>query len=280
MNANEKLTLSLPAGQVLTLDVASGAAGSITRLSDSAGGEPYSPVVISGSDLSFGPYGATRRYAIVLTVGTLEYSVAPADPVSEDEGTAAYASAAQGTLADSALQAADLAELHIQNAGVPDDAVQATLSRNPTGDDNALTFTAVAYGVGGNSITIEYLDPSANDAVLSVDVVGSAISVNLATDSEGAITSTAADVLAAIEADVGADALVTVAINTGDSGLADDGSGVVTALASAPMTGGAGTGIGLVVPGGLCSDTTNANVYRNDGTQPVPVWVQLGDVVV
>lgn len=278
MNANEKITLNLPAGQVLSLDVASGATGTITRLADSVGGEPFSPVVISGSDLAFGPYGAPRRYAIALSVGTLEYTIAPADPVSEDEGTAAYATAAQGTLADSATQPADLAELHIQNAGVPADAVRATLSRNPAGDDNALTFTAVAYGVGGNSITIAYLDPSANDAALSVDVTGSAITVNLATDSGGLITSTAAEVLAAIEADALADALVTVAIDTGDSGVADDGSGVVTALASAPMTGGAGTGIGQVVPGGLCSDTTNANIYRNDGTQAVPVWVQLADV--
>lgn len=204
---------------------------------------------------------------------------------------AAFATTAQGALADTALQPADVgtaaaqnvgafvsSTLHIANAGVPVNAAQATLSRNPAGDDNALTFTSVAYGMGANSITITYVDPGANDAALGVVVVGNAITVNLATDGGGLITSTAALVLAAIEASGPASALVTVAIDATDSGVADDGSGVVTALASAPMTSGAGTAIGLVVPGGLLSDTTNANIYRNDGTQAVPVWVQLADV--
>lgn len=208
-----------------------------------------------------------------------EYEISPAQFASL---IADYvAEQAQGALADSALQTGDaLTELEgliTSNAGAPDDAVQATLSRNPAGDDNALTFTAVAYGTGGNSITIEYVDPSATDASLSVDVDGNAITVNLATDGGGSITSTAAEVLAAIEAKAEAAALVTVAIDASDTGVADDGSGVVTALASAPMTGGQGTAIGTVLPGGILIDTTNANTYRNDGTQAVPVWVQLGD---
>jgi len=203
---------------------------------------------------------------------------------------AAFATTAQGALADTALQPADVgtaaaqnvgafvsSTLHIANAGAPDDAAQATLSRNPAGDDNALTFTSVAYGTGANSITITYVDPAANDAALSVGVAGSAITVNLATDGGGAITSTAAQVKTAVEGSGAAAALVTVAIDATDTGVADDGSGVVTALASAPMTGGAGTAIGLVVPGGLLSDTTNANIYRNDGTQAVPVWKMLDD---
>lgn len=194
-----------------------------------------------------------------------------------DVGTAAaedigfFASAAQGTTADTT------ATLITSGAGAPDDAVQATLSRNPAGDDNALTFTAVAYGTGGNAITIAYVDPAANDAALGVVVVGSAITVNLATDEVGAITSTAAEILDEIEASGPADALVTVAIDASDSGEADDGSGIVTALASAPMTGGAGSAIGLVVPGGFYIDTTGAQPYRNDGTQAVPVWIALAD---
>ncbi len=184
---------------------------------------------------------------------------------------------ALGTAASENVEAFVPAALHIANAGAPVNAAQATLSRNPAGDDNALTFTAVAYGVGGNDITIAYVDPGANDAELSVAVVGSDITVNLATGVAGAITSTAAEVLAAIEASVAAAALVTVAIDATDSGVGDDGSGVVTALASAPMTSGAGTALGEVLPGGLLSDTTNANVYRNDGTQAAPVWVQLAD---
>lgn len=165
----------------------------------------------------------------------------------------------------------------LSGAGAPEDAVQATLSCNPTGDDNALTFTAVAYGASGNSITIAYVDPEANDAALSVVVASKAITVNLATDSGGVITSTAADVLAAIEASANASDLVTVEIDAGDSGTGDDGSGVVTALAAAPMTGGEGTGIGTAGIGSIYVNETDGVPYRNSGTKAAPVWTALAD---
>jgi len=37
------------------------------------------------------------------------------------------------------------------------------------------------------------------------------------------------------------------------------------------------TGEGVILPGGLCFDTTNGDVYRNSGTQAEPVWTQLAD---
>lgn len=163
------------------------------------------------------------------------------------------------------------------NAGAPADAAQATIGVNPTGDDNALTFTAKKYGTEGNNISVTYVDPSANSQSLSVSVFRQDIIVSLATDGGGSITSTAAEVKAAIEASVAAAALVTVTIDTSDTGTGDDGSGVVTAIAKTALESGAGFGIGVSLPGSLCIDTTNANIYRNDGTQAVPVWVQLGD---
>jgi hypothetical protein len=156
--------------------------------------------------------------------------------------------------------------------GAPDDAVQGTLSRNPAGDDNALTFTAVAYGAIGNATTVTYVDPEANDAELSVVVTGSSITVNLATGEAGAITSTAAQILTAIEASAPASALVTVAIDATDSGEADDGSGVVTALSLGTMSGGAGTGIGTAGTGSIAIDYDNGKLYINSGTMAVPVW--------
>lgn len=83
MNANETQTLFLAAGEVLSLDVASDAVGTITRLADSAGEEPYSPVAIAGADLSFGPYSGPRRYTAELSVGSLSYSFAAADPANK-----------------------------------------------------------------------------------------------------------------------------------------------------------------------------------------------------
>lgn len=160
--------------------------------------------------------------------------------------------------------------------GAPAASARATLARNPAGDDNALAFTAVKYGVYGNGITIAYVNGGASQS-LSVSVVDKAITVNLATNGSSVITSTAAQVKAAIEASAAAAALVTCTINTGDTGSADDGSGVVTALAAANMTGGAGigynsAGVGQAGVGSRYTDYTNANLYINAGTAAVPVW--------
>jgi hypothetical protein len=165
----------------------------------------------------------------------------------------------------------------ITNAGAPVDALQATANVNPTGDDNGLTFTARAYGTDGNAIRVTYVNPAAASQALGVTVAATSIIVSLATNGGSTITSTAALVKAAIEASAAANALVSVAIMTSDSGVADDGSGVVTAMAATALASGAGTGINTALPGGLCIDTTNSNVYRNDGTTSAPVWVMLGD---
>lgn len=118
--------------------------------------------------------------------------------------------------------------------GNQNDAVKATLSTALTGSNNDLDYTAVAYGTGGNSITIAYVDPAGNNQALAVSVATNAISVSLATDGGGAITSTAAQVKAAIEASAAAAALVTVANKSGN-----DGTGVVTALTATALSGGA-----------------------------------------
>ncbi len=116
---------------------------------------------------------------------------------------------------------------------------QAVLSTALTGNNNDIDYTAVPYGAKGNDISIAYVDPEAADAELSVSVTGSdtegwLITVNLATDELEAITTTADLLKAALDtADVSA--LVTYADKA-----ANDGSGVVTALASTPLAGGAG----------------------------------------
>lgn len=164
-------------------------------------------------------------------------------------------------------------------------AVQATLSTNLTGSNNDLDYTAVNGGTAGNSITIAYADPSANNAALSVSVVGSAITVNLATGSGGAITSTAAQIKAAIEASTPAGALVTVANKS-----ANDGSGVVIAMSATPLAGGAAAPSVAVVEttpgvtatgrgagkGTLLRDTTNGVLYVSTGEYYYPTWVKVG----
>lgn len=164
-------------------------------------------------------------------------------------------------------------------SGIPDVSAKAAATVNPAGDDNSLTFTAKAFGPAGNDISVAYADPAANESPLSVDVDGSAIVVNLETDAEGAIVSTAADVLAAIEADEGADALVDVEIDATDSGLGDDGSGVVTAMVAANLTGGTGVGVGVAGKGSRYTDISAGTLYLNTGTKAEPEWTQLAPVV-
>jgi flagellin-like hook-associated protein FlgL len=101
----------------------------------------------------------------------------------------------------------------------------ASLTTNLDRADDDLAFTALAEGADGEAVTVEYVDPGAANQPLSVSVAGLAITVNLATDAAGAVTSTAAEVMAAIYADASASALVQVAHAPGSNG-----AGVVSAL--------------------------------------------------
>lgn len=122
-----------------------------------------------------------------------------------------------------------------QNGGlflaVPNESA-AAVTINMTAATSDLTYTAVTAGADGNSINVTHVDPGAADAVLAVSVFVKTITVSLATNGAGAITSTAAQVKAAVNAHAEAAALVTCE----DEGA---GSGVVNAVANTFLTGGA-----------------------------------------
>ena len=84
--------------------------------------------------------------------------------------------------------------------------------------NTGVTYTAVTAGTAGNQIRVRYVDPEAASAALAVSVAGKDITVTLATDLDGKLTSTASDVVTAINADANASALVTAALATGSSG--------------------------------------------------------------
>jgi hypothetical protein len=95
-----------------------------------------------------------------------------------------------------------------------------------------LTYTAKTAGVAGDTITIAYIDPPGNSVALSVAVTGTDIVVTLATNGSSVVTSTAAQIKAAVDAKVEAAALVSVAV-TGT------GTTVQAAAAEAPLASGA-----------------------------------------
>lgn len=123
--------------------------------------------------------------------------------------------------------------------------VAASLTTALAGTNNDLVFTADLLGTGGNAITITYLNPGTPSAALSVSVAGNDITVHLATNGSSVITSTASLILAAINASVPASALINVALAP-----ANTGAGVVTALATTNLAGGAGTNIIRTLNGG------------------------------
>ncbi len=122
--------------------------------------------------------------------------------------------------------------LHVTNT---EQEAKATLSTDLAGDNNDLKFTAKLKGHFGNTIKVAYVDPDAANAKLAVTVSGTTITVSLATGANKAITSTAANVKAAIEEVPAAAALVTVANVAGNSG-----EGVVAAMAATALANGAG----------------------------------------
>lgn len=72
--------------------------------------------------------------------------------------------------------------------------------------------------LGGNDVQAEFLNPGAANAPLAVSVSGKRITVSLGTDGAGALASTAAQVVAAINAHAAASALVTAYTWAGNAG--------------------------------------------------------------
>jgi phage tail sheath protein FI len=107
-----------------------------------------------------------------------------------------------------------------------------------TGAANAaLTWTAKHSGLESNSIQIKFTDPGATNPLLitiTYPVGGWLIDVQLATNA-GVITSTANSILAAINAHLIAQQLVTVSLGTGSNG-----TGLMTAMVATNLATGSG----------------------------------------
>lgn len=133
----------------------------------------------------------------------------------------------------------------------------ASLTTALAGTNNDLVFTARKGGTWGNSIQVAYIDPGGVSATLSVVVSGFLITVNLGR-AASAINTTSAAITAAIQASSDANTLVSVA-NSG----ADDGTGLVIALAATNLSGGT---YGVALPAATNGDATNAHYFTgNDG---------------
>lgn len=105
------------------------------------------------------------------------------------------------------------------NVAASNNGVQAQLFYS-NGGGGLVVFTMVAGGTAGNAYTMRFLDPGAPGSPLTVSLVGTVITANLATDGGGVITSTIAQVVAALAADGAIAAVVTGSIESGGAELA------------------------------------------------------------
>lgn len=158
-------------------------------------------------------------------------------------------------------------------------AASASLLTGVEQNNNGLTWTAVSAGAAGNDVSVFLQNPQANSAALAVAVNGTVITVSLATDVSGVITSTAGDVITAITADTAASALLSVA-NTG----ASTGLGVMTANSKQlALSGGLDEPFPLDTPALVAGSRTEAALLGTTGTLPAAmdaIFDQTGALVV
>jgi len=129
--------------------------------------------------------------------------------------------------------------------------------------NNAITWTAVEPELAGEAVSIELKDPSAASQALTIGVTDKAIVVNLATNAGSAITSTAAQVIAAVNTDAAASALLTAANTTGSSG-----AGVVAVVGHTHLDGASDLDIGTYVEYTLTSSDILDTVDEIKFTDP------------
>ena len=144
MNANEKQTLTLPAGNVLTITAAAGVTGLVVRLPQSpGGGDAQSVTPIAGANLTFGPYALPERFSIVCTAGTITLSMAAYDPASDatdtelaaalalklnKAGTATNDSAASGAIGEVKSTTVAIDDKVLETTGTPVDVATLVLT--------------------------------------------------------------------------------------------------------------------------------------------------------
>lgn len=164
-------------------------------------------------------------------------------------------------------QAATAANLTLASSTNTYDDVVFTDARATT--DNASGGTAAA--------AVAFTGNTSGSQALSISVSGTTVTVNLETDTNGAITSTASQVAAAVNADTSAAALVSADTTTA-------GTGVVSSSASTALSGGSNALLTLnsqnfgskefvdvnVLAGGFATtDTLGGTSFRQAGTDIV-----------
>lgn len=155
----------------------------------------------------------------------------------------------------------------------------ATLQTGVEASNSAILFTSKLAGALGNSISIAFVKPAANNAPLSITVADRAITVNLATGATGDVSTTASSLATSLAANVDASALVEVDATVG----ASTGAGVLSAMRRAYLAGGVDDAFPLNTPVLVPGDAGLAAKLGTAGTLPQAmddIFDQTGAVVI
>ncbi|HGH6027858.1 TPA: phage tail sheath C-terminal domain-containing protein [Vibrio mimicus] len=142
--------------------------------------------------------------------------------------------------------------------------------------NDGLKLTAVKTGTEGNAISVEVLAPTAASSELVVTVTNNKISIQLASDESGALTTTATELASALMADPAAKALVT-AVALGD------GSGDVAPVSRAYLSGGENEPFPLKKPVAVAGSRKLIDKLGKEGTLPAAfddIFDQTGALVI
>ena len=140
-----------------------------------------------------------------------------------------------GTISTALISGATVDPAAVRSAAVTLTRVEAVRAATRTLGEGiaAVTVTAATAGAAGDQITITLIRRQGNNKALVVTVVGTGVTVGLATDGGGGVATTAADLVTAWVASSDAAALATLALATGS-----DGTGVLAAVAATALVGG------------------------------------------
>ncbi|EGQ7645675.1 phage tail protein [Vibrio cholerae] len=142
--------------------------------------------------------------------------------------------------------------------------------------NDGLKPTAIKTGTEGNAISVEVLAPTAASSELVVTVTNNKISIQLASDESGALTTTATELASALMADPAAKALVT-AVALGD------GSGDVAPVSRAYLSGGENEPFPLKKPVAVAGSRKLIEKLGKEGTLPAAfddIFDQTGALVI
>ncbi len=131
---------------------------------------------------------------------------------------------------------------------------------NTIGANSSLVYAANATNVtitganatAGNTISIRYVNPGVSNPTANLTITGNAIVVNLATNANGSVITNGSQIIALINGNATANALVTVSNNLNNSG-----SGYVSAM-SAPLN----------LSGGTSGNLTSASLSITSAPMP------------